>query len=314
MAKYRLSYLSYGGYKAIDLEKLECLKGKKVTDIQVIDEFTTSFKNMDTLLDFLKRNKVISEDINKLVITVDKKQDGEIINKKIYRGENLLFKSDKNFLNTAFIYKWVISNNDDFNTLINICDNYIEKYKNAYNRITGSSYILSVFNSLRALALNKKENNGFITPNELKEFNETIEDFINLEFYKIDKDILNNTGKIERKLDNGTHKKSYRNIHDFVILLKSLDIDLNKSMVSKPMIETIKVRDNNFVEEQEEFEEFLTSEDINRVNVSILKDYKYEKYEGYQDGIDYHAPITEEELTSALYESGMKLVKKGFTK
>lgn len=312
MAKYRLSYLSYGGYKALDLEKLECLKGRKVTDIQVIDEFTTSFLNMKTLLEFLKRNKIINEDINKLVITVDKKQDGETINKKIYRGENLLFSSDKNFLNTSFIYKWIMSNSNDFDTIIKICDNYIEKYKNAYNRITGSSYILGVFNSLRILALNKKENKDYISPSELKDFNDTIKDFINIEFYKIDKDVLNNTGKIERKCeDNGTYKKSYRNIHDFVILLKSLGIDLNKTITTKPMIETLKIRDNKVEEEQEEFEEFLTNEDINRVNDSILRNYKYEEYEGYQDGNDYHTPITKEELSSALYESGMKLVKKG---
>lgn len=312
MAKYRLSYLSFGGYKALDLEKLECLKGKKVTDIQVIDEFTTSFLNMETLLEFLKRNKIINEDINKLVITVDKKQDGETINKKIYRGENLLFSSDKNFLNTSFIYKWIMSNSNDFDTIIKICDNYIEKYKNAYNRITGSSYILGVFNSLRILALNKKENKDYISPSELKDFNDAIKDFINIEFYKIDKDVLNNTGKIERKCeDNGTYKKSYRNIHDFVILLKSLGIDLNKTKLNKPMIETLKIRDNNIEEEQEEFEEFLTNEDINRVNDSILRNYKYEEYEGYQDGNDYYTPITKEELSSALYESGMKLVKKG---
>ena len=229
MAKYRLSYLGYGGYKSIDLEKLECLNGRKVTDIQVIDEFTTSFENLESLLEFLKRNRIVDEDINKLVITVDKKENGETINKKIYRGENLLFESDKNFLNMSFVYKWIIGHSDDSDLIIAICDNYIEKYKNAFNRISGSSYILSLFNSLRALAYNKKVNaEGYMRASEFKEFDDTVRDFINLEFYKIDKDILSKTGRIERKMENdGTYKKSYRNIHDFIILLKSIIMNLH---------------------------------------------------------------------------------------
>ena len=190
MAKYRLSYLGYGGYKSVDLEKLECLNGRKVTDIQVIDEFTTSFENLESLLEFLKRNRIVDEDINKLVITVDKKENDETINKKIYRGEYLLFKSDRDFLNMSFVYKWIINHSDYSDLIIAICDNYIEKYKNAFNRINGSSYILSLFNSLRALAYNKKENaEGYMRASEFKEFDDTVRDFINLEFYKIDKDI-----------------------------------------------------------------------------------------------------------------------------
>ena len=75
MAKYRLSYLNVGGnYTSLDLKKLDCLKGLKTTDIEIIDRFTTNFTNEEELLEFLKRNKVINEDVNKLYITIDKNE------------------------------------------------------------------------------------------------------------------------------------------------------------------------------------------------------------------------------------------------
>ncbi len=321
MAKYRLSYLGYGGYKSIDLEKLECLNGRKVTDIQVIDEFTTSFENLEALLEFLKRNKIVEEDVNKLVITVDKKENDETINKKIYRGEYLLFKSDRDFLNMSFVYKWIINHSDYSDSIIAICDNYIEKYKNAFNRINGSSYILSLFNSLRALAYNKKENaEGYMRASELKEFDDTVRDFINLEFYKIDKDILSKTGKIERKMENdGTYKKSYRNIHDFIILLKSMEIKLDRSLqedfVSKNK-STISIVDNaqEQIEQDEEIEEFLTEDDILRTNKQFFNSIKSDNvneddYESRLDGHDFHYKMSREELEQSLYDTGMSLVK-----
>ncbi len=320
MAKYRLSYLGYGGYKSIDLEKLECLSGRKVTDIQVIDEFTTSFENVESLLEFLKRNNIIDDDVNKIVITVDKKENGETINKKIYRGENLLFKSDKNFLDMSFVYKWIMNHSDNSDLIIKICDNYIEKYKNAFNRINGSSYILSLFNSLRALAYNKKENAGsYMRVSELKEFDDSVRDFINLEFYKIDKDVLSKTGEIERKMENdGTYKKSYRNIHDFIILLKSMGLNLNKGLtedVHTKIKSTISVINNSQIiqtEEEDEREEFLTEDDISRTNKEFFKNYKEEDI--VEDdlsigGNDIYYRMSREELESSLFDAGMSLVK-----
>lgn len=320
MAKYRLSYLGYGGYKSIDLEKLECLSGRKVTDIQVIDEFTTSFENVESLLEFLKRNKIIDEDVNKLVITVDKKENGETINKKIYRGENLLFNGDKDFLDMSFVYKWIMNHSDNSDLIIKICDNYIEKYKNAYNRITGSSYILSLFNSLRALAYNKKENaDRYMRASELKEFDDSVRDFINLEFYKIDKDVLSKTGEIERKMENdGTYKKSYRNIHDFIILLKSMGLNLNKALkeeVSTKRNSTISVIDNvqSIQTEEVEHEEFLTADDVSRSNKEFFKNYK-EEDTSEEDlnigGNDVYYRMSREELEESLFDAGMSLVRK----
>lgn len=320
MAKYRLSYLDYGGYKDIDLAKLDCLSERKVTDIQVIDEFTTSFENAESLLEFLKRNKIIDEDVNKLVITVDKKENGETINKKIYRGENLLFNGDKDFLDMSFVYKWIIAHSDNSDLIIKICDNYIEKYKNAYNRITGSSYILSLFNSLRTLAYNKKENaDRYMRASELKEFDDSVRDFINLEFYKIDKDVLSKTGEIERKMENdGTYKKSYRNIHDFIILLKSMGLNLNKALkeeVSTKRNSTISVIDNvqSIQTEEVEHEEFLTADDVSRSNKEFFKNYK-EEDTSEEDlnigGNDVYYRMSREELEESLFDAGMSLVRK----
>ncbi len=322
MAKYRLSYLGYGGYKSVDLEKLECLMGRKVTDIQVIDEFTTSFDSVEVLLAFLKRNKIIEDDVTKLVITVDKKENGVTINKKIYRGENLLLKSDKKFLDVSFVYKWIMANINNPDLMVDICNNYIEKYKNAYNRITGSSYILSLFSSLKALAYNVKEKTGdYIRPSELKEYENSVKEFINLEFYKVDKDVLIREGRIERKCeDNGVYKKSYRNIHDFIIFLKSLGIDLEKyknSEIISTINSTFKIADNHTVEEQEEEEqeEFLTEDDVVRSNREFFRNYKEEPIDeadlnsGF-GGNDYPYAMSRKELEDSLYDTGMSLVMK----
>lgn len=312
MAKYRLSYLGYGGYKSIDLKKLECLSDRKVTDIQTLDEFTTSFKNMEELLLFLKRNKIIEREVNKLVITVDKKENEEIINKKIYRGENLLFENDKMFLDMSFIYKWIMNNLKKPELMIAIFDNYIEKYQNAYNRTTGASYILNLFKSLKTLAINIKRTSA-LKPSEINEYENTVKEFINFEFYKLDKDILTKKGKIERKVEkDGTYKKNYRNIHDFIILLKTIDKNLNKysSFELSSQNSKILVIEDNF-EEPEEKEEFLFESDILKANKEIVENYKEntDDEDNIIEGNDFFFKISKEELEETLYQSGMKLVK-----
>lgn len=304
MSKYRLSYLGYGGLKSIDLKKLDCLIGYKVTDIDVIDKFTTSFNNLEELLMFLKRNNLITDDVNKLYITIDKKVDNNIINKKIYNGEKLLFKNDIELLKISFIYKWILSNKNNNNYIIAIANNYMDKYKNAYNRIDGSSYILSLFSTLKNIAINK--NNYNIENGEINEFNKCISDFIDIEFYKLDKFKWTNYKIIEKKKDkNGNYLKNYRNIHDFVILIKELDKSLNK--INSKNNKSLIVYNNIEEETNLDNEEFLTYDDYINTNEGINR---VEEFEPYIDGNDFIAPITLEEIKESLNNYDKRVLKK----
>lgn len=324
MSKYRLCYLDCGGYKSIDLSKLECLNGQNTTDIKTIDGITTNFENMEGLLDFFKRNKLIDDDINKVVITVDKTTNGVVYHKKIFNGEILLFKEHTPYLSVSYIYKWLMENIDNQNCLIEICNNFIDKYKNAYNRITGSSYILPIFTTLKRLALNIK-NNQVLSDNDLREFDNCINDFMTIEFYKIDKDVLAQSkgATLARKKDkNGKFLKSYRNIHDFVILMNSLEKrvqNVNKPYISddileKSLIENIGLGTSTQIEIKNDMEyveeEFLTEED-NLKNVKNMMKFmqqgESDSFEPFRDGNDFIAPMSLDEIENALYESGKKL-------
>ena len=313
MSKYRLSYKIYGGYKDIDLSMLDCLDDFKETDLSVIDKFTANFNNMDELISFLKRNGVITDSsVEVLYITIDKKVDGKIINKKIYGGNNLLFKSDYNYLSVSFIYKWLVRNKYNFDAIISICDNYIEKYQNAYNRIDASSHILSLFSSLKRLASGIKNNILEDTPSVYLEYQKCIDDFFSLEFFKIDKEILHKEGKIvKRQTIGGKALKQYRNIHDFIILLKSLDdnlelyisdklVDENDILAENNERKILRYQDNTSFDE--EHDEFLEAQDFANVF-----NYCGENFKPERDGNDYIIPtpkIESEDIKKLILKPG----------
>ena len=180
-----------------------------------------------------------------------------------------------------------------------------------------------------------KQNSGcYIRPSELNEYENTIKDFIHLEFYKVDKEVLCKEGKIERKHEeDGSCKKNYRNIHDFIVLLKSMELILGKSLENEYISniqETFVVTDNvqQQIEEAslEDDEEFLTPEDVARTTRDTLHPRKWDEslgrtvpierkeddevFEPYQDGIDYHYKMSENELEEALNDAGMNLCLK----
>lgn len=296
MGKYRLSYKVYGGYKSLDLSILECLSGFKETDLSVIDKFTANFNNMEELVSFLKKNGVITDfKVDNLFITIDKKINGNTINKKIYNGDKLLFKSDYNYLSVSVIYNWLVDNKYKFDTIISICDNYIEKYQNAYNRIDGSSHILSLFHSFKRLAYGIKNNMLEDVPSVYGEYRQCLEDFKIAEFFKIDKEILQREGKfVKKQTVGGKSIKQYRNIHDFIILLKSLDDNLEKYKSDKLVDENDIMTQNNEskilryqenISFDEEHDEFLEEQDFESVF-----NYHGSSFEPYKDGNDYITP------------------------
>lgn len=199
MSKYRLSYKKNNNYVSIDLNKLDFFKNKKDTDIKIIDEFTTKFNNLEELLEYLKNNKLIENNVNKLFITIDKKYNNSTLLKKIYNGDKLLFSKDIEYLNISNIYRWIMFNKNNYEYMIKIADKYLEKYKNTYNKETKSSSIIAVFSNLKNISRLLKENKGYISKEIFFEFESSVEDFINFEFYKIDRDIFLKENKIEIK-------------------------------------------------------------------------------------------------------------------
>ncbi len=292
MSKYRLSYVKYGRYFNVNLQGLEFFKNKKYTDIDVIDEFTTNFNNLNELIEYLKNSELIDDDCNKLFITIDKKENDFVRQKKIYNGDKLLFKNDKKYLKVSYIYKWIMFNKDNYDYMIAIANNYLEKYKNAYNRITGSSNLLALFYSIKNLARVLKNNKYLNSSEVFKEFESSIEDFIDVEFYKIDKDIYIKENRIEIKKDsNGVKQKNYRNIHDFVLLMKEIDKSLD-------------IKLQTYFEE----EEFLTKEDFRRSDDEVLNNYHNEKFDSYGDGNDFIKCSNKTEVKSAFKAISKKLI------
>ena len=85
--------------------------------------------------------------------------------------------------------------------------------------------------------------------------------------------------------------KSYRNIHDFVLLMKEIDISLG----SKPQ---------TYFEE----EEFLTKEDFRRSDTEILDNYHNEKFDSYVDGNDFIKCHNKTEIKNAFKAISKKLI------
>lgn len=275
MAKYRLSYLENGGYKAIDLSKLICLKFKptKVTDIRTIDELTMSFKSYDEFIEFLMRNKIINKKDLKLEITIDKKieHSNESYNKPIYNSNKLLFKGDSELYNPSYILKNIKEHFFDSEYIYNLALNYEEKYKNAYNRITGSSSILGIITTIKVFALKLKSiGREMLEFDEIDQYDKALSNLFNLEVFK--SNIIKDNNKITiktKKDENGNNIKNYRGIHDFVILLKKLDPTIIK----------------NNIEEYEEKEEYLTLKDFRKVNEEIVYSHEFNN-DIYYDGIN----------------------------
>lgn len=282
MAKYRLCYLEDKKYRDIDLSKLECLEGHKYTELKTIDNFTTCFENGYDLLDFLRRNGLISNKVDHLYITMDKKKEDRTINSKIYKGEYLLFKKDRVFLEIPYIYKWFIYNqthNPDI--LIKFCDKSIKKYiirAKTEDEVDKKTSIVEMFEELKGLIIRIKDTKNVFF-NVQQAYDSLIDEVYEFEFYT----------------DKSKKVRKYKNIHDFVIFLKSEDINLYdykfRDIQTKDLIS---IKDNSNIIEVEESieEEFLTSDEIDKmynINMPIKKKRKgdedifskRQRYDGY---------------------------------
>lgn len=276
MNKYSLCYIKNNEIKLIG----------NLDSLQSIDNYTTNFDSEKELIDDIKLNNGMSDNIYKVYVYNKSKK------KIIYDGDILLFSDSKDKISISYVNKMFSEYKDNPKKLLILSKMYARKYKNKYG-------FLPKVNGLYTYAESKVDNTYDISDYDEKEYlNSLVTSFINAEFYS--------------KLKNNEIKTKYSAIREFVIKtmyingvinenrpLSFLNIDYKNEFKSKESEEVLFDED-----------EFLTEEDVIRSCKEILKDYKFDTSDGVVDGHDYIEPITESELKRTLYESGKKLIKR----
>lgn len=276
MIKYSLCYIKNNEIKLIgDLDSL-----------QSIDIYTTKFDSEKELIDDIKLNNGISDNIYKVYVYNKSKK------KIIYDGDILLFSDSKDKISIEYVKKMFREYKSNPKKLLILSKMYAKKYKNKEG-------FLPKVNGLYTYAESKIDNTYDISDYDEKEYlNSLVTSFINAEFYS--------------KLKNNEIKTKYSAIREFVIKTMYIKGVINEN---RPL-SFLDIDDKNEFKRKEneeilfDEEEFLTEEDVIRSCKEILKDYKFDTSDGVVDGHDYIKPITESELKRTLYESGKKLIKR----
>lgn len=303
MTKYRLSYNLNGFNETIDLSKLDCLKNKDITDIKLIDDFTKSFKSLDELLDFLKRNKVLDKEINKLFITKEKKdkKNNNIIYEKIYEGEFLFFEKDSKYLDISYLYSIIESNMKNGTFIRELSEKLYKKYN---SKQYGPNNINSVLLTLMRLGRNV-ELYGYesLSNNDINEYISCIDNLIILEFFKYD---YKNYEFYKKYDNNGNAIINYNNLRSFAVYIIK---KMKKDLIRKNYIKEDKILERKYKEDTEH-EEFLTYEDFEKSNDEILETYNPDTTEKL-DYKDSSTQLPKRELKKELDNIAKKLVIKG---
>lgn len=276
MNKYSLCYIKNNEIKLIgDLNSL-----------QSIDNYTTKFDSEKELIDDIKLNNGISDNIYKVYVYNKSKK------KIIYDGDILLFSDSKDKISIDYVNKMFREYKANPKKLLILSKMYAKKYKN-------KDGFLPKVNGLYTYAVSKIDNTYDISGYDEKEYlNSLVASFINAEFYS--------------KLKNNEIKTKYSAIREFVIKTMYINGIINEN---RPL-SFLNIDDKNEFKRKEtvevlfDEEEFLTEEDIIRSCKEILKGYEFDTSDGVVDGHDYIKPITESELKRTLYESGKKLIKR----
>lgn len=276
MNKYSLCYIKNNEIKLIgDLDSL-----------QSIDNYTTKFDSEKELIDDIKLNNGISDNIYKVYVYNKSKK------KIIYDGDILLFCDSKDKINIDYVNKMFREYKANPKKMLILSKMYAKKYKN-------KDVFLPKVNGLYTYAVSKIDNTYDISGyDERENLSSLVTSFINAEFYS--------------KLKNNEVKTKYSAIREFVIKTMYINGIINEN---RPL-SFLDIDDKNEFKSKESEEvlfdedEFLTEEDVIRSCKEILKDYKFDTSDGVVDGHDYIKPITESELKRALYESGKRLIKR----
>lgn len=240
MVNYNLCYYYNKEFIRIEYEKLFNTKNRSL--LESIDNFTMQFSNKESLRNYLYKNSLInSKDVSFYLCRQIKGKNVPIYNKTV-----LFYKEDKEYVNDKYIYKYVLSKENDYVFINRLMKSFEKKYSNVKGLTTVKGFINYLISTTKLLINNKEE----FDLNEIDEYYEQLNNFLLFELYKTD--IKN--GVIELKYDaNGEKIVKYKELHDFVNILKSIGA-IN--------IKTIELTND----EEMEFEEFLTPDDFYKIN------------------------------------------------
>ena len=241
MNKYSLCYIKNNKIKLIgDLDSL-----------QSIDNYTTKFDSEKELIDDIKLNNGISDNIYKVYVYNKSKK------KIIYDGDILLFSDSKDKISIDYVNKMFREYKANPKKLLILSKMYAKKYKNKEG-------FLPKVNGLYTYAESKIDNTYDISGYDDKEYlNSLVTSFINAEFYS--------------KLKNNEIKTKYSAIREFVIKTMYINgvINENRPLSFLDIDDKNEFKSKESEEELFDEEEFLTEEDVIRSCKEILKDYKF---------------------------------------
>ena len=276
--KYNISYI-YND-EIIPLK----FNGKNLfdSDLKTIDNSCIILESEEELLYYLKGIYNIPKSVNKLYITHTEIVNNMEVEKIIYDGDILLFKSDKDKYNASYIGK--LFNYFKLRKSTYLLEQLFKLYYRKYNlpeyKLKQKKYVhfLNMLNRVKQILLliEKRKDNIYETNPKLEQkLQKALEEFYNKEYFSYTKN-----GKSLR----------YANLRDLIIKVKYVngEYDINRKHT---------YLDYNNLNNDLYFEEFLTEEDFDRSIKEILKTYNNE-FKPYQDGVDFIAPITKEEISN----------------
>lgn len=274
--KFRLSYKDGNKYIPINLNNVEFLNDISKTEIKAIDEFTTHFETKEDMLNYLKSNNLIPNNVETLYITFDVKQDNKTYEQLYAYNKTLFFKGDIDRLKYSYIYKYFRNKFENGTFMENIVEHYEKKY------------VHKNFTTLKVLARAIKDGGIWSLDNDdRKVYYEEFDKFLDFLFKKTTK-----KGK----------EVNYKNVRDFLCFI---DGEEPIKVKGNEIFETI---DSKVVKPEEIMDDFIEPENIPiEEYCKYNRDFMPEYFEAYQDGNDFIAPITKEEIEESMNDYAKKL-------
>ncbi len=270
MANYTLCYIKDEKISLINL------KDYNISNIKSLDEFTTTFNNMEELLNELyDKNLIPEKNINLYVYNLNKQ-------KIIYNGDIILYKNNKINLNINYVKENLAELKNKPLDLFILLKIYLKKYKNK------SGMINKIKNLCQYASTKKEKYYNSLSSDEKSRLEEYFTDFIRTEFYF----------KRQNKI-----VEDYSTIRDFVVNMMYVDdlFDLDR----KHSYLKYNYKKDNLNDELDynkyENEEFFEESDKS-INEEILANKIVDSYE-LIDGNDYYKSLSKKVLKLSLDET-----------
>ena len=200
---YNLSYVKDDRVIPIDLSGIYAHYDVDIHSIKTLDDFTISFPDQETLVEYFKVLKLIpnEDDINKIYMSHTVKKNNKISENIIYDGDILLFQNDRIHLDIEYVKYILDKYRDEPVKLKDLGELYLSKYRKTPSmaRVACGLYGYGKI----------KTEVGFrcLSNSEIMQLESDLREFIDKEFYRKSKDKKEKTVK-------------YQNVRDFLIKQK----------------------------------------------------------------------------------------------